>query len=131
MRTLSKPYQDLTCQYPDHKVSEKFQRISGWIDQNPTVLERVAQDLDYDPDCQTGARGLAADSVLRAAIYQACERLTFRELEFALTDSQTASEQNAAKLLLSWNQECPQRSANKSRLAELKVYRQQKPLSCL
>lgn len=33
---------------------------------------------------------MSADSVLRAALYQASEGLTFRDLEFALTDSQTA-----------------------------------------
>lgn len=90
MRRLIEPFQDLTCQYPDHKVSEKYQRISDWIDRQNSLLEKVAEDLGYDPKCQRGARGLAAESVLRAALYQASEGLTFRELEFALTDSQTA-----------------------------------------
>ena len=90
MRKIIEPFQDLTCQYPDHKVSEKFQRISDWLDRHPSLLERVAQDLGHDSTCNRGARGLAADSVVRAALYQASEGLTFRDLEFALSDSQTA-----------------------------------------
>lgn len=61
-----------------------------WLDQNPSLLKRVADDLNHVQGCQKGANGLAADSVLRIALYQAFEDLTFRELEFALTDSQTA-----------------------------------------
>lgn len=90
MRKLIEPCLDIFSQYPDHESSVKMARIGEWLEQQPSLLARVGQDLGCDRSGKSGAAGLAAESVLRAAIYQAQFGLSFRGLEFALSDSQTA-----------------------------------------
>lgn len=90
MRQLIQHLPDLFCQYPDHESSVKFSRISDWLDAHPDVLQLVADDLSVDVSNAQGAQGLSVESVLRAAIYQADQGLTFRKLEFSLADSMTA-----------------------------------------
>lgn len=90
MRKLIEPCLDIFSQYPDHDSSVKMATIGVWLEQQQSLLARVAQDLGCARSGNSGASGLAAESVLRAAIYQAQFGLSFRGLEFALSDSQTA-----------------------------------------
>jgi transposase, IS5 family len=90
MRKLIEPCLDIFSQYPDHESSVKMATIGVWLEQQQSLLARVAQDLGCARSGNSGASGLAAESVLRAAIYQAQFGLSFRGLEFALSDSQTA-----------------------------------------
>ena len=90
MRKLIEREANLFCQYPDHEVSEKYRKISNWLVKHPSIHQRVAEDLGACLTKTRGAKGTSADTVVRCALYQASETLTFRGLEFALQDSSTA-----------------------------------------
>jgi len=66
----------------------------------------VASDLRHEGVCQTGRRGLPAETVLRCALLKQQRQLTYEELAFHLEDS--ASFRAFARLPLAWS---PKKSA--------------------
>lgn len=72
----------------DHPHAEELQRISQILDDNPIINEWVLQDLIRDKDLtDTGAEGMTAEQVLRAAIIKQMEEFSYEELAFHLLDS--------------------------------------------
>lgn len=68
-------------------IAKELGAISLLLDANPRVLDCVYSDLSKDCRVDTGAQGMTAEQVLRAAILKQYRQLTYRELAFHLEDS--------------------------------------------
>ena len=68
-------------------IAKELGAISLLLDANPQVLDYVYSDLSKDCRIDTGAQGMTAEQVLRAAILKQYRQLTYRELAFHLEDS--------------------------------------------
>ena len=77
---------DSQCKHPQQKELEAISRI---IDSNPTICDYVLQDLNHGKTFhrRTGAQGMSADQVLRAAIVMRLFDFTYRQLAFHISDS--------------------------------------------
>ena len=74
-----------------HTYATEIKEISRILDGLPTLIEAVAKDLARGVRFPLlGRRGLSAEQVLRAAIWQRSFGLTFEELAFQVADSGTA-----------------------------------------
>jgi IS5 family transposase len=72
----------------EHAHAYELQKISGILDENPIINEWVLQDLVGDEKlADTGAEGMTAEQVLRAAIVKQMEGYSYEELAFHLIDS--------------------------------------------
>jgi transposase, IS5 family len=72
----------------DHPHAEELQRISDILDENPIINELVLQDLTRNRKvADTGAEGMTAEQVIRAAIIKQMEEYSYEELAFHLIDS--------------------------------------------
>ena len=63
--------------------------MSAWLDAHPELLDAVAADLGAEHASRHGRRGLSCETVLRCAVLKLRQE-TWRGLEFALRDSQSA-----------------------------------------
>ena len=68
-------------------IAKELGEISLILDANPHVLDYVYSDLTKGSRVDTGATGMTAEQVLRAAILKQSRQLTYRELAFHLEDS--------------------------------------------
>ena len=75
---------------PDHPKAKELAKISEILDHNSTIYDLVLQDLGMAGN-ETGARGMTAEQVLRAAIIKQIEGFSYRELTFHLMDSRAYS----------------------------------------
>jgi IS5 family transposase len=88
MRKKNQKQLPLMIKRIDHPHAEELQRISDILDANPTINEWVLQDLTRDKNLiDTGAEGMSADQVIRAAIIKQMEEYSYEELAFHLMDS--------------------------------------------
>lgn len=72
----------------DHPKAKELERISQLLDRYPIISKMVWQDLTRSVSCHgTGAQGMTADQVLRAAITKQSEQFSYEELAFHLLDS--------------------------------------------
>ena len=72
----------------DHPHAEELQVISDILDENPIINEWVLQDLTRDKNLiNTGAQGMTAEQVIRAAIVKQTQEYSYEELAFHLMDS--------------------------------------------
>ena len=72
----------------EHPHAYELQKISEIIDENPSINEWVLQDLVGDKELtDTGAEGMSADQVFRAAVIKQMEEFSYEELAFHLIDS--------------------------------------------
>lgn len=71
----------------NHPHAEELRRISKVLDDIPTISKMVWQDLTRDVNGPTGACGMSAEQVLRAAIVKNMRGFTYEELAFHLVDS--------------------------------------------
>ena len=80
-------------QIKDHAQSKELEVISNIIDGNPTICERILQDLNRGKliAYRKGAGGMSADQVLRCAIVKNLFGFTYQDLAFHIVDSQTLS----------------------------------------
>jgi IS5 family transposase len=83
----------LTEATPDHPKAKELAKISEILDANSSIYDLVLQDLGIpdDNEADTGARGMTAEQVLRAAIIKQMEGFSYRELSFHLADSRAYS----------------------------------------
>ena len=83
----------LMPQIKDHAQSKELEVISNIIDGNPTICERILQDLNRGKliAYRKGAEGMSADQVLRCAIVKCLFGFTYEDLAFHIVDSQTLS----------------------------------------
>ena len=72
-----------------HPQEKELEAISTIIDSTPTICEYVLQDLNKGRIIKrrTGARGMSADQVLRAAIVMRLFDFTYEQLAFHISDS--------------------------------------------
>ena len=72
-----------------HPQERELEAISAIIDSTPTICEYVLQDLNKGRIIKrrTGARGMSADQVLRAAIVMRLYEFTYEQLAFHISDS--------------------------------------------
>jgi IS5 family transposase len=96
-RTIQASLFDL---FADHEIGRELKAMSGWLDQHPELIGRVADDLRRRGLKPTGRCGLAAESVLRCALLKQHRQLSYEELAFHLEDS--ASFRAFARLPLTW-----------------------------
>ena len=75
----------------DHDQAKELKAIDAILKKNPTICDLVYQDLCAKRCVKTssGARGMSAEQVLRAAIVKALFGFTYKELAFHLIDSRT------------------------------------------
>ena len=74
----------------DHPQADELEAISRIMNSKPTICGRVLQDLcKRPPAARSGARGMSADQVLRAAIVKSLFGFTYKELAFHIVDSQS------------------------------------------
>lgn len=75
----------------DHQQSQELKAISGIIDANPIICDRLLQDLSKGKSMtqRAGAKGMSADQVLRCAIVRILFGFTYEELAFHIVDSQS------------------------------------------
>jgi IS5 family transposase len=88
MRKNYQKQMPLTITRIDHPHAEELEGISQILDANPIIYEWVLQDLTHDVmRTDTGAEGMSAEQVLRAAIIKQMEGYSYEELAFHLLDS--------------------------------------------
>ena len=75
----------------DHDQAKELEAIDAILKKHPTICDLVYQDLCANRCVKTssGARGMSAEQVLRAAIVKALFGFTYKELAFHLIDSRT------------------------------------------
>jgi IS5 family transposase len=73
----------------DHPQARELEAISNIIDNTPTICGYVLQDLNRGKIIKrrTGARGMSADQILRAAIVMRLFEFTYEQLAFHISDS--------------------------------------------
>jgi IS5 family transposase len=88
MREKSKKQLPLMHLSPDHPQARELERISRILDAEPTTADWVHQDLCRGrPLRDTGATGMSAEQVLRAAIVKQMFGYSYELLPFHLADS--------------------------------------------
>jgi IS5 family transposase len=88
MRKNYKKQMPLTITSIDHPHAEELESISQILDDNPIIYEWVLQDLTRNvTNVDTGAEGMSAEQVLRAAIIKQMEGYSYEDLAFHLLDS--------------------------------------------
>ncbi len=75
----------------DHPQAYELEAISRIINEKPTICDYVMQDLSKGrpANVKSGARGMTAEQVLRAAIAKMLFGFTYQELAFHIVDSQS------------------------------------------
>src|ERR1700687_2592098 len=86
--------------FAGHQIGCELKAISGWLDGQRALVSLVAGDLWREGLCQTGRRGLPAETVLRCALLKQQRQLRYEALDFHLEDS--ASFRAFARLPLAW-----------------------------
>lgn len=73
----------------DHRQARELEAINAILKKHPTICQRVHQDLSNGKSTQTrsGARGMSAEQVLRAAVVRALFGFTYQQLAFHMVDS--------------------------------------------
>jgi IS5 family transposase len=88
MREKYQKQMQLRAPAPGHAKAEDLTAIKRILDANPTILDYVLQDLNGDRARQeTGARGMTAEQVLRAALIKKMFEFSYEELAFHIADS--------------------------------------------
>jgi len=88
MRKTMKKQMPLMITAIDHPHAEELVSISQILDDNPIINEWVLQDLTQDVSrTDTGAEGMTAEQVIRAAIIKQMETYSYEDLAFHLLDS--------------------------------------------
>ena len=91
MRNKWEPQMPLMGVEIDHPQAKELEAISCIIASKPIICELVLQDLGShrSTDSSSGANGMSADQVLRAAIVKTLFGLSYKELAFHMVDSQS------------------------------------------
>ena len=89
MREKSKKQMPLMPEANDHPQAIELENISRILDANPTICDLAMQDLSEASKkaSRSGARGMTADQVVRAAIVKQMLNFTYKELAFHIVDS--------------------------------------------
>ena len=75
--------------YSNHEYGIRLRRLSEVLDEHPEILDLVAADLIDASVSAVGRTGLSAESVLRCLLLKQQRGLSYEQLAFHLSDSQT------------------------------------------
>jgi len=89
MRKKNQKQLPLMASVIEHPRAKELEQISQILDSIPTINEMVLQDLSRDGTNPTGAEGMTAEQIVRAAIIKKTEGFSYEELAFHLADSIT------------------------------------------
>lgn len=93
--------------YPEHETGHELKAISHWLDQQPELLDWVAEDTQSRAvKNNSGRDGLTVESILRCAILKQYHQVSYHDLAFCLMDSTACG--SFARLKPGWY---PKRSA--------------------
>ena len=88
MRKKTQKQMPLMLAGVDHQHARELEGISKALDDNPTIAKMVWQDLTCNLKGNTsGANGMTAEQVIRAAIIKQMEGFSYEDLAFHLLDS--------------------------------------------
>ena len=89
MRKKSKKQLPLMPEASDHPQAVELENISRILDANPTICDLAMQDLCKfsKRETKSGAKGMTAEQVVRAAIAMQMLNFTYKELAFHIVDS--------------------------------------------
>ena len=88
MRKKIKKQMPLMITGIDHQHARELEGINRIFDDNPTITEMVWQDLTHNlKESVSGANGMTAEQVIRAAIIKQMEEFSYEDLAFHLLDS--------------------------------------------
>ena len=88
MRKKNQKQLPLMIRRIDHPHAVELEGISRILDDNPIINEWVLQDITRDVErTDTGAEGMSAEQVVRAAIVKQMEGYSYDDLAFHLLDS--------------------------------------------
>ncbi len=73
--------------YSDHQIGQELKAMSAFFDRHPELVKWVAMDLHLKDVYGTGRQGLSAESVMRCALLKQMRELSYQELAFHLSDS--------------------------------------------
>ncbi len=88
MRKSHKKQLPLCQPLPDHPKAKEMKEISHILDQNRSIYDLVLQDISNGKS-ESGAQGMTAEQVLRAALIKQMMGFSYENLEFHLEDSVT------------------------------------------
>ena len=74
-------------QSPAHPKVREWQQISKILDQRSSVYDMVLRDITFTAKYNSGAHGMTAEQVTRAAIIKRTEGYSYEDLSFHLADS--------------------------------------------
>lgn len=91
MREKHQRQMPLMPEIADHVQAQELEAISGILDSKPIISELALQDLcnRHAIENRTGAKGMSAEQVVRAAVVMRIYDMTYKELAFHLVDSQS------------------------------------------
>ena len=88
MRKKNQKQMPLLFNSIDHPRAAEWENISRILDDNPTIYDLVLQDLIRGvKNRNTGAEGMSAEQVVRAAIIKQTEEFSYEDLAFHILDS--------------------------------------------
>lgn len=87
MRQILKKQQTLTPVWGSHQHSKELQTISEVLDHKPEIAELAHGDIVGDAQTDTGRDGLSGEQVIRMLLIRKIHDLSYRDLEFHLSDS--------------------------------------------
>ena len=88
MRKKSQKQMPLNPPNVNHPHAKLLEDMSRFLDKNPIIIDMVFQDLTKGHMLKrTGAEGMSAEQVLRAAVVKQLEGFSYEELAFHLIDS--------------------------------------------
>jgi len=88
MRNPIKAQLDLFNQWPNHFLGKELKKISEILDRHPEFTQWAHVDLTLDKS-STGNKGMSSEQVLRAGIIKNIRKLSYEELSFNMSDSQS------------------------------------------
>jgi IS5 family transposase len=92
MRDKSEKQMPLTAPIIDHPKAVELKTISNILEQNTTILDSILEDLNRGrKKKRTGANGMTAEQVLRAALVKQMFGYSYRDLAFHIADSVSLS----------------------------------------
>lgn len=75
--------------YSEHDKGKQFKALSDLLDRQPAILSLIEQDFSRDAVAGVGARGLSLESIFRCLLLKLTLGVSYRQLEFDLSDSPT------------------------------------------
>ena len=90
MRDAARRQQPLIPKQLDHQRFEELEALSAFLDAHPELAQSVAADLSSKAKAKrsaAGRPGATGEQVLRIALLEQMEALTYRDLAFRLVDS--------------------------------------------